>query len=286
MIRPNEDGTSGYWARLSLENRSCQGRLLLRGVSVASALRSPCFRNGSKRIPLIQPPQQEPSLPLPQGNKKDQTLRSTVLLIGAAATALAIASCKKNDEETNAPSAVTNAEVNATPSANPTATVLSTTDITKAPNFVTQVAASDMFEIQSSKVALQRSSDPDVKRFARMMIDAHGRTTAKLKGLIAGQDNLAPPTSLPSDLQTKLDKLGSLSPADFDKAYLDDQVDGHQSALNVMQRYAKDGDLEPLKQFAADTAPTVQQHLDRAKALRDGLNKGSGNVAANRESDQ
>jgi putative membrane protein len=201
-------------------------------------------------------------------------MRPNPLLISAAIVALSVAACSKGgDQAANAPSAVTNAEAAATPSANPASTDLSTTDVTKAPNFVTLVAASDMFEVQSSKIALQRSTDPDVKRFAQMMIAAHTKTTATLKGLIADQSNLSPPTALPSDLQGKLDQLGSVSPADFDKSYLDDQVDGHQSALNVMQRYAKDGDQEPLKQFAADTAPTVQQHLDKAKALRKTLDK-------------
>jgi putative membrane protein len=194
--------------------------------------------------------------------------------------AFSIAACNKGADQANAPSAVTNAEVNATPSANPASTDISTTDVTKAPNFVTLVAASDMFEVQSSKIALQRSTDAGVKRFAQMMIEAHTKTTAKLKSLIAGESDLSPPTALPSDLQAKLDTLGSVSPADFDKTYLDDQVDGHQSTLNVMQRYAKDGDQEPLKQFAADTAPIVQQHLDKAKALRDALDKSSANTAA------
>src|ERR1700722_5279376 len=204
-------------------------------------------------------------------------MRPNPLLVGAAMAVLSVAACSKSADQSNAPSAVTNAEAAATPSANPASTDLSTTDVTKAPNFVTLAAASDMFEVQSSKVALQRSTDPGVKKFAQMMTDAHTKTTATLKGLIADQGNLSPPTSLPSDLQTKLDALGSVSPADFDKTYLDDQVDGHQSALNVMQRYAKDGDQEPLKQFAAETAPTVQQHLNKAKALRDALNKAGGN---------
>lgn len=203
------------------------------------------------------------------------------LLLASTIAVLSIAACSKSDEQTNAPSAVTNSEVAATPSANPASTDLSTTDVTKAANFVTLAATSDMFEVQSSKVALQRSSDPGVKRFAQMMIDAHTKTTAALKGLIADQSNLSPPTSLPADLQSKLDGLGSVSPADFDKAYLDDQVDGHQSALNVMQRYAKDGDQEPLKQFAAATAPTVQQHLDKAKALRAALAKSKSNSTSN-----
>jgi putative membrane protein len=208
-------------------------------------------------------------------------MRPTPFLVGAAIAALSVAACSKGADQTNAPSAVTNAEAAATPSANPASTDLSTTDVTKAANFVTLAAASDMFEVQSSKIALQRSTDAAVKRFAQMMIDAHTKTTATLKGLIADQSNLSPPTALPSDLQAKLDKLGSVSPADFDKTYLDDQVDGHQSTLNVMQRYAKDGDQEPLKQFAASTAPTVQQHLDKAKALRKALDKSEGNTATN-----
>jgi putative membrane protein len=208
-------------------------------------------------------------------------MRATTIPVGIAILALAVTACSKPADQDNAPSAVTNTEAAATPSANPSSTLVSTTDVTKAPNFVNLAAASDMFEIQSSKVALQRSTNPDVKRFAQMMIDAHTKTTATLKGLIAGQDGLSPPTALPSDLQSKLDALGSVSGADFDKTYLDDQVDGHQSALNVMQRYAKDGDQEPLKQFAASTAPTVQKHLDKAKALRDALTKSASNSAGN-----
>jgi len=208
-------------------------------------------------------------------------MRPAPLLAGAAVALLALAACNKDADQTNAPSAVTNAEANATPSANPASTLLSTTDVTTAANFVTLAAASDMFEIQSSKIALQRSTNPDVKRFAQMMIDAHTKTTTTLKGLVAAQSNLTLPTGLPSDLQSKLDQLGSVSSADFDQAYLNDQVDGHQSALNVMQRYAKDGDTEPLKQFAAATAPTVQQHLDKAKALLAALSHAGTNSATN-----
>jgi putative membrane protein len=208
-------------------------------------------------------------------------MRPTLLLAGVAIAALSIAACHHGTDNANAPSAVTNEEANATPSANPASTDLSATDVTKAPNFVTLAAASDMFEIQSSKIALQRSTNPDVKKFAQMMIDAHTKTTATLKGLIAGQSDLSPPTTLPSDMQSKIDTLGNVSPADFDKTYLQDQIDGHQSVLNVMQRYAKDGDMEPLKQFAANTAPIVQQHLDKAKALLDALNQRASNAASN-----
>jgi putative membrane protein len=212
---------------------------------------------------------------------KEDAMRQALLIVGAAAV-LSIAACSKSSDNSNAPSALTNAENAAVPSANPDATILSTTDVTKAPNFVTLAASSDMFEVASSKIALQRSTNPDIKRFAQMMIEAHTKTTNTLKGLIANSgQNLSPPVALPADLQSKIDDLGRISPADFDKTYLQDQIDGHQSTLNVMQRYAKDGDVESFKTFAASTAPVVQQHLDKAKALKDSLDKAATNTATN-----
>ena len=58
-------------------------------------------------------------------------MRPNPLLVSAAIVALSLAACSKGaDQAANAPSAVTNAEAAATPSANPASTDLSTTDVT------------------------------------------------------------------------------------------------------------------------------------------------------------
>jgi len=75
------------------------------------------------------------------------------------------------------------------------------------------------------------------------------------------------------DLQDKLDDLNKASNEDFDKTYADDQVDVHQAALNLMQRYAQDGDTAAIKAFAAATAPAVQEHLNHAEGLKNGFDK-------------
>lgn len=203
-------------------------------------------------------------------------MRRSMLILGAASLALTIAACDRNAPQ-NPPSAATPDEQAATPGAHPAATMLSSTDVTKAPNFVDKAAASDLFEIESSKIALQRSNDPAVKRFARMMIQAHTKTTKALKRTVADSGQpLSPPTALPSDLQAKLDDLNKASAQDFDKTYINDQIDGHQATLDVMQRYAQDGDVAPIKELAAKTAPTVQEHLTMAKSLKDTLDKSGG----------
>jgi putative membrane protein len=188
-----------------------------------------------------------------------------LLITGAACAALALAACGKKAEDTDM-------AAQGTPDANPTATVPTPANEAGAPDFVAKAAASDMFEIESSKLALTRTKNADIKAFAQMMIDMHTQTTAGLKKAIADSGQpLTPPAALPADLQSKLDDLSKASDADFDKAYMDAQVDGHQAALDLMTRYASDGDVPALKDAAAKTAPIVQEHLTKATALRDGL---------------
>lgn len=186
-----------------------------------------------------------------------------LLIAGAACAALGLAACGKSPEETTPAAA---------PDANPSATVPTPANEASAPDFVAKAASSDMFEIESSKLALTRTKNADIKAFAQMMIDMHTQTTAGLKKAIADSGQpLTPPTTLPEDMQAKLDDLGKASDADFDKAYMDAQVEGHQAALDLMTRYAADGTVPALQAAAASTAPTVQDHLTKAKAIREGL---------------
>ncbi len=135
-------------------------------------------------------------------------------------------------------------------------------------DFVTEAGISDMFEIQSSKLALDKVSDDAIKTFARHMITDHGKTTAKLEDMVdSGKVKAKPPTVLDSSHQSLLDKLKSLSGADFKKEYLDDQVKGHKDAVDLFKRYSKGGTNPDLKQFAETVLPTIERHLDMAQTL-------------------
>jgi putative membrane protein len=193
-----------------------------------------------------------------------------VLMIGAAVAALSVTGCNRKPDETKG--AATPAEQAATPSANPAATIPTPSNEAKAPDFVDKIAASDMFEIEAAKVAEKRTKNPQVKEFAAMMVKDHTKSSKDLKEAIAtASPALTPPAALPKDKQDAVDGLLKADAADFDRKYMEGQVDAHQDALNVLQRYAQDGDVAPVKAFAAATAPTVQQHYDRAKAIRDAL---------------
>ena len=196
------------------------------------------------------------------------------IMFGAAAiAALSLAACGQKAEETKG--AATPAEQAATPDANPAATVPTPADETKADVFAMKAADSDMFEIAAAKLAATRSTNPSVKKFAAAMEKAHMASTAELKSAIAASGAaITLPTTLSKDAQDDLDDLNKADAKDFDKKYADDMVDAHQAALNLLQRYAQDGDTPAIKAFAAATAPKVQEHLNMAEGLKKGFDTG------------
>ena len=134
-------------------------------------------------------------------------------------------------------------------------------------DFVTQAVISDMFENQSSKLALEKS-DEKTKAFAQKMIDDHKKTSDELKSVVqTGDMKLNIPTALDSSHQSKLDKLKSLSGEDFTKQYHDDQVTAHKNATDLYKRYAEGGDNAALKAFAIKTKPHLDEHLKMAQDL-------------------
>jgi putative membrane protein len=134
-------------------------------------------------------------------------------------------------------------------------------------NFVTEAAQSDMFEIQSSKMALT-SADAPTKAFAQKMIDDHTKTTAELKAAVGnGEARASLPTDMSSAQESMLAKLRDLQGANFDKQYHGAQVSGHKDAVSLFRRYSRDGADAQLKDWAGKTLPTLQQHLEMAQNL-------------------
>lgn len=134
--------------------------------------------------------------------------------------------------------------------------------------YVTNAAIGDMYEVASSRMALEKSQSPEIKQFAQKMIDDHTATTAQLKATLGEANvNVTPPQQMDDRRQGMINNLQNLSGEAFDTAYLDQQTAAHQEALTLHQSYAQDGDNAALKQFAAATAPKIQMHYDMVQKL-------------------
>jgi len=76
------------------------------------------------------------------------------------------------------------------------------------------------------------------------------------------------PTTLDAMHQATRDKLARLSGAEFDRAYMDAMVMGHQTVATKLMTEANSGADPQLKAFAAKTLPTVQSHLKMAESIQ------------------
>lgn len=198
-------------------------------------------------------------------------MKHALILSAAAVAALSLAACNKPASTTAADtgaaagSAVSKAEDATGAAVGQTSAATLGSHDTAA--FVSNASQSDMYEIQAAQLAETRSKNPDIKAFAKMMVKDHTATSKALAPLAtaAGQ---APAAKLDDRRQGFLDNLTKASDADFDKTYVNQQVAAHEEALSLMQGYGKDGSDAGLKAAANDTAPKVQMHLDKIKAIQ------------------
>jgi putative membrane protein len=134
--------------------------------------------------------------------------------------------------------------------------------------FTTQAAVGGMAEVELGKLALEKSSNPQVKDFATMMVKDHGMANTELMA-IAQQKNITLPSTVDDEHKKKMDDLSKKTGADFDKAYVDAMVGGHKSTLKLMEDESRDGKDADLKAFATKTAPIVQSHLVMINKIND-----------------
>ncbi len=133
--------------------------------------------------------------------------------------------------------------------------------------FVIDAAQGGMAEVQLSQLALQRSTNPEVKQFAQQMIQEHTRANEQLMRL-AAQKGITPPSTVGPKYQAAMARLMQLSGASFDQAYMREAgVNSHMESVAIYQRQADLGQDPDLKAFAAGILPRVQGHLQMAATM-------------------
>lgn len=132
--------------------------------------------------------------------------------------------------------------------------------------FAKEAAIGGMTEVELGKLAVQKASSDAVKQFGQKMIDDHTKANDQLKE-IASKEGLTLPQALDSKHQARVDKLGKLSGPAFDKAYMKDAVKDHEKDVSEFKNEAQNGSDPNIKQFATNTLPIIQHHLETAKDL-------------------
>lgn len=177
-------------------------------------------------------------------------------------------------------------------------------DVKSDGDFVHDVAVMTMAAIELSRMALDKATSPEIRTFARQIIDEHDAAGSKLRSAVSGHA-IDWPAQIDDKRRETADELATKQGADFDREYLKSMVEGHQNLAALMESRLdvqsladwktaaagrtqnktlpdpksemRDVAVRPIKsdsqitmkinQWAADTYPVVQKHLDTARTL-------------------
>ena len=152
-------------------------------------------------------------------------------------------------------------------SASPTSKASKNDDLTRSDRtFMTKAVQGGLAEVELGRIAAQKATDPQVKQFAQRMVDDHGKANDRLKQ-VASSKNVTLPGDLPSDAKREEDKLNKLSGAQFDKEYMNHMLSDHKKDVSLFRSESKSAKDPDVKQFASETLPTLEQHLQMAQSI-------------------
>jgi putative membrane protein len=138
--------------------------------------------------------------------------------------------------------------------------------------YLVDQAEINLEEIEIGKLAQTKSTNAEVKKFGKMLVDEHTKSASEVSTL-AKTKNFTLPTSLTEDGQDKFNKLNEKSGVDFDKKFADMMVDGHEKAIDKIKKAAENAKDADVRQWATNSIPVLTTHLEHAKVLKESLDK-------------
>jgi|GEM_PF-2884405 len=131
--------------------------------------------------------------------------------------------------------------------------------------FLRRAVEGDRMEIASAQAALGNAQRADTKAAARMLLQDHQASSAKLQQLASrkGWSMPAAVTSAEAD-QARMTSAGE----DFDARFTAEQVRMHREAIALFRQQAASGSDPDLRQFATDQLPHLEHHLEMLQGAR------------------
>jgi len=131
--------------------------------------------------------------------------------------------------------------------------------------FVEKVSSSSTAEVETAKMALEKSTQKEVRHFAQMMIESHIVLNQELRALATNEGlNMADEPTLLKKAKTFV--LSQKEGESFDEAYAQNQVATHEATYKLF-RQAANMENKNVRTFAEAKLPTLEHHLNMARAL-------------------
>jgi putative membrane protein len=132
--------------------------------------------------------------------------------------------------------------------------------------FVKKALEGNMAEVQMGQLALEKSSDDQVKQFAQRMVDDHGKMLDQLKPAAQAM-GVKVPDGPSKGAMKSMDKMKALSGDAFDQAYIKDMVKDHKKDSSEFKQEAQSTQNPQLKQLVTEASQTIDSHLQQIQQI-------------------
>ncbi|MER5627611.1 DUF4142 domain-containing protein [Streptosporangium sp. NPDC002544] len=135
-------------------------------------------------------------------------------------------------------------------------------------DFLVQAHQSNLTEIESSKTAREKTAgqqDREVTRTVRKLAKTFVKDHKKLDKAVrrvADQLGVKLPDTPNTEQRKQLDQLSALSGAEFDRAWISAELNGHHETLAAVEQEIENGSSPEVKKLATEAKPIVQKHID------------------------
>lgn len=134
-------------------------------------------------------------------------------------------------------------------------------------DFIEAATRGNLAEVQQSRIALQRSQNPEIKALAQEIIEHHTAATNELAA-VAGKKGVNLPREVSSAQSSAASRLEQMSGEAFDKQFVNTMLDNHNDDIKIYQANAQNSQDADIKAYAAKTLPTLEAHLRRVAELK------------------
>jgi putative membrane protein len=137
-------------------------------------------------------------------------------------------------------------------------------------DFTMKAMQGHLAEINTARIALQKTDNTDVADFAHMIQSDHNGALKDLSDLMKDK-NVPQARTLVPEVQEDISRMNNLTGPEFDREFVNMMVSDHQKAVEMFRDQEAIAQNSDVKDYVEDWLPKLEMHLDKAKQLQSKL---------------
>lgn len=132
--------------------------------------------------------------------------------------------------------------------------------------FVEKTTQDGLQEVEAARLVNSKTQNPQIINLANTLLNDHSTVNNDL-AIKAGSASLKIPNAMSPLGQSQYDRLNKLVGEDFERQYLQNEITNHENSIQLFKFEASNGKNTALRNFASNTLPTLQNHLEMTRRV-------------------